>query len=319
MVTPAQADLGGATVKLPKQVGEWVRPDAARRIGADTIFDYMDGAGELYLAYRFDHLDVFEYKAADASLGTVLVEVYSMKTPDDAFGLLSNDWGGEPVPFDPGPGQHQSRAVPDRRALYGAGLLRMAVKDRYVRILASRETNESKEAVLRIGREIVTPGAGLFPDALPAAPPAFLKSFDDEVDPKRPVRPDRTCFFRSHLVLNSAYFLASQDILSLGPDVTAATTEYAGAAPGEHAVRVIVARYPSGERARTALDSFAKAYLGEAARRPVAAKGAEHVEHGWVAWSLWSGGRLTIVLDAPDRAVARTFADAVTPYNGDGW
>ena len=51
-----------------------------------------------------------------------------MKTPDDAFGLLSNDWGGEVPPFDRArPRATQAASVPDDRALYGGGLLRMWV------------------------------------------------------------------------------------------------------------------------------------------------------------------------------------------------
>jgi len=55
----------------------------------------MDGAGELYLGYRFDHLESYEYEVQSEK--NILVELYFMKTADDAFGLLSLDWGGEPV------------------------------------------------------------------------------------------------------------------------------------------------------------------------------------------------------------------------------
>jgi hypothetical protein len=317
-VTPGRADIGGATVSLPKQIGDWTRPDAPRRITAETIFDYMDGAGELYLAYLFDHLDVFEYTSADGSLGTILVEIYSMKTPNDAFGLLSNDWGGEAVAFDPGPGQQRAAAVPPRRALYGAGLLRVWARDRYVRVLASRETKDSRAAVMRLGAEIMQGGLGLLNASSP--PPGLLRGFDIDVDPSRRVRPERTCFFRSHLVLNSQYFLASQDILGLGLDVAAGTSEYAPAAKGERPIRVILVRYPSRERAHAGLASFLQGYLARAATKAPPANGEAEIEHGWVAWSLKlaEGPQLTLVLDAPDRRVARRFADILRPVT-DAW
>jgi len=316
-VVPGRADVGGETVNLPKQIGEWSRPDAARRITAETIFDYMDGAGELYLAYRFEDLDVFEYKAADASLGTILVEIYSMKTSDDAFGLLSNDWGGEAVAFDPGPGRFSLGAVPPRRALYGGGLLRMWAASRYVRILASRETDDSRQAVLAVGKHLMAPDPQLPPQVTP--PPGFLRAFDQGPDAKRPVRPDRTCFFRSHLVLNSAYFLASHDILGLGPEVSAATTEYAPGGPGERPTRLIMVRYPSEAHARAALESFSRAYLADVQAPVPPPSGEARVEHGWVGWSLIDAGRLTLVLDAPDRQLARRFARAVFPPRSDAW
>ena len=86
---------------LPKTVGVWNRAESPRIIGSNNIFKYMNGAGELYLGYRFRHLEVFNYTSADQ--GNILVELYFMESPDDAFGLLSLDWGGEPVSFDGAP------------------------------------------------------------------------------------------------------------------------------------------------------------------------------------------------------------------------
>ena len=88
-------EMSGTTTKLPKQLGRWTLVGSPRRIDSETIFDYMNGAGELYLAYHFHHLTVAEY--GDTDDNRILVEVYKMKGPNDAFGLLSMDWGGEPV------------------------------------------------------------------------------------------------------------------------------------------------------------------------------------------------------------------------------
>ena len=51
--------------ELPITVDAWSRPDTPRTITAETIFKYMNGAGELYLGYRFDHLEVFEYSSGE--------------------------------------------------------------------------------------------------------------------------------------------------------------------------------------------------------------------------------------------------------------
>ncbi|MEE9536609.1 MAG: DUF6599 family protein, partial [Desulfobacterales bacterium] len=84
-------------INLPKAVGGWTRPEAPRLINSQNIFKYMNGAGELYLGYRFHHLEVFAYSSDGQD--NILVELYFMETSDDAFGLLSLDWGGEPVSF----------------------------------------------------------------------------------------------------------------------------------------------------------------------------------------------------------------------------
>ena len=129
------AEPGGGVMAVtwPSSLGAWQRLGEPRRVDPAGIFEYMDGAGELYLAYRFDHLEVAEYGAAGED--QVLAEVYLMGSGDDAYGLLSQDWGGEPVVLGEG----------GCRGLYGAGLLRASCGTRFVRVLATRETAASRE------------------------------------------------------------------------------------------------------------------------------------------------------------------------------
>ncbi len=98
LITVLVSIHGGATgkmkvdnINLPKAVGGWTRPEAPRLINSQNIFKYMNGAGELYLGYRFHHLEVFAYSSDGQD--NILVELYFMETSDDAFGLLSLDWG----------------------------------------------------------------------------------------------------------------------------------------------------------------------------------------------------------------------------------
>jgi hypothetical protein len=302
-LVPARVSLGDSTVSLPKQVGEWARPDAGRRITDKTIFDYMDGAGELYLAYRFDHLDVYEFKPANEAAGTILVELYSMKTPEDAFGLLSNDWGGDPL--SPPSQNAPTAAFPPHRALYGGGLLRLSAGPLYARVLASRESPASRDAVLALGRELAAAPAWQPDLPVLALPPEVfpIGSGHFNVEEALHLAPQRTCFFRSHLVLNSQYFLASDDILGLGLDVEAATAEYRPAS-GSGRLRVFVLHYPSPARAAAALKTFAAAYLPSAARKTAAASaGATKVGEKWVGWSQKSQ-LLALALDADSDRVA---------------
>lgn len=288
-------------MNLPSRVGGWTRAETPRRVTAATIFDYMDGGGELYLAYRFDHLDVFEYVAADAAVGTILVELYWMRGSDDAFGLLSTDWTGEPIPVG-GEAGHSLPTVPPHRALYGAGLLRLWSDNLYVRILASRETPASRGAVLQLARAIVEPRRTTLQ-------PAFLVSVPQRAN-GAVLRTDRTCFFRSHLVLNSAFFVASKDILGLGPAVDAVTTEYARPGGMDRPMRLILVRYQTPEAAAAGLTAFVQAYVPEAAKKEShAAAGAVQVEHGFVAWAQ-KGHALAIVVDAADSQTGRALADA---------
>jgi len=296
----------GAIVSLPTQAGPWVRPDAPRRIDDETIFDYMDGAGELYLAYRFEHLDVYEYTAPEKRLGTIKVELYWMGSPDDAFGLLSNDWGGETIDLrGQGEGRHPHPAVPSHDALYGGGLLRFWSHNLYGRVMASRESPESRAQVLAIARSIVKerPANG--------QPPEILSKVPARLGERLVLRPDRTCFFRSHYVLNSVYYLAPNDVLGLGPAIDAGISEYRPAGTGGPPVRLIQAVYPSPAAAAAALRTFLKLYVpgpaGQGAAKPASA--AANAEGKWVGWAA-ADRLLAIVLDAPGERDAKELASA---------
>ena len=107
-------------VNLPQSVGGWTLSGPPKKVEPTAIFDYMDGAGELYLGYRFKFLEVYEYRHSGES--DILVELYWMASSDDAYGLLSGDWGGEVVDLS-SVERHGTASI--MRALYGAGLLRI--------------------------------------------------------------------------------------------------------------------------------------------------------------------------------------------------
>jgi Family of unknown function (DUF6599) len=293
------------SMKLPQIFGPWTRPDAPRRIDAESIFLYMDGGGELYLAYRFDHLDVFEYGSSDQ--GNILVELYWMQTSDDAFGLLSGDWGGEPVVLeDEAAASTMSPSpVPPHRALYGAGLLRVWSDTLYARVLASRETAASREQVLAIGRAIAAgrrqPPFPALTNALPATAGTTYR-----------LRPDRTTYLRSHLVLNSVYFLSPENILNLDRATEAAMATYESSipAPPRHQVRLLLVRYRDEAVARAAAARFRDAYFPEARERvgsgPDVSSTLQHVEDGWAGYQR-KGRCLAVVFEFQDPELARTF------------
>jgi len=290
---------------LPRALGPWTRPDGSRRIDARSIFDYMDGAGELYLAYKFDHLDVVEYGSADQ--GSILVELYWMRTPADAFGLLSGDWGGEPVGLQGEAAASTTSAspVPPHRALYGAGLLRLWSDTLYARVLASRETAASREQVLAIGRTIVA-GRNEAPY------PALISALPRASGPDYRLLPGRTTYLRSHLVLNSTYFLSAENILDL--DVTSeavvATYESSVPAPPRHQVRLLLVRYRDEATARAAAARFRDAYFPEARERAAPkmdpSSALQHVEDGWAGYQQ-KGRCLAAVFEFQDSDPARTF------------
>jgi len=300
----AIAKLEVNTINLPKSIGNWTRFDAPREINSENIFAYMNGAGELYLAYRFQHLEVFEYTFGNQN--NIVVELYYMETSDDAFGLLSLDWSGEPVFFEESPANTaiQPPATP-LRGLYGAGLLRIWSDTIYARVLADRETPASKHTVLTLGRLIAAKRERPPEPELFRCPPEKIGSAWD-------LRKDRMSFFRSYLVLNSIYYLSEKDILDLDLSAEAVIVPYetmSNAAERKRSQFLLI-KYEDRERARNALTHFHNAYLPEYSRefttdsthgKPILFE----LEDGWLGYKR-IGNYVAIVFECPDRESAGT-------------
>ena len=300
-----RGEVSEKKVNLPETVGLWTRAAPGRVIDSQNIFEYMNGAGELYLGYGFDHLEVFEYASDRQDM--ILVEVYFMKTSNDAYGLLSMDWGGKPVPIDSTTPAFQSdpAASPRVRALYGGGLLRLWADTLYARVMAYRETTESKKAVLFLGQTIAA-------NRKMPAEPELLKTLLETVSPAWTLRKDRIGYFRSHLVLNSLYYLSHQNILHLDHSTEAVTAPYEKTSPTKPPERIqaLVVQYASAKRARKALADFHDAYLQEHQKGFDPGGTSDpmdffNIEDGWLGYAL-HGKALVVVFECPDRDSART-------------
>ncbi|MBN2408540.1 MAG: hypothetical protein JXE07_02285 [Candidatus Aminicenantes bacterium] len=294
------AEMQTVKVELPQTAGSWTKNAPPRTITAENIFEYMDGAGELYIGYRFDRLEVIEYEAPGET--NILVEVYFMKTPDDAFGLLSLDWGGEPVDFGAGARQGAEKDINWPYALYGEGLLRLRSDKIYARIMAEQETPRSKEAVLALGRAVVK-------DLAVPSSPTLLGRLPETLGPGWMLRRERTSYFRSHLVLNSLYFLSHENMFELGHETEAAFALYEKDTPaGPLRIFVLFVQYPDARAAGNALGHFQRVYLPDRAPSPPERPIFFSVEDGWLGYKL-TGRRTAFIFECPDKQTAEAFMD----------
>jgi hypothetical protein len=293
---------------LPKNIGVWTRADSPRVINSNNIFEYMNGAGELYLAYRFDHLEVYEYKADDEK--SILVEIYYMETSDDAFGLLSLDWGGENISFFDSPAKTSNQSLTSStRALYGAGLLRIWSDNLYSRIMAFRETPASRQAVLTLGETIAA-------NRKNPPKPELLNILALDIGAGWKLRNDRIGYFRSHLVLNSLYYLSHQNILNLDLSTEGVSAPYEGIdGKDQKRVQVIFVRYRDSGLAQQALHQFHKAYLPEHEKDFIAGSISESqrffkIEDGWLGYRV-HGPFIALVFECPDENSARMIIEQI--------
>jgi len=299
----ATGSMKTCKLNLPKTIGPWSRPESPRIIDSTNIFKYMNGAGELYLGYRFHHLDVFDYTSKNQN--SILVELYFMETPDDAFGLLSLDWGGEPVDLNHSSKNKATHSVaPSNRALYGGGLLRILSDNLYARVMAFRETPSSKQAVLALGKAITA-------NRKSPPEPELLKILPLHIGSAWKLRKDRLSFFRSYLALNSIYYLSHENILDLDLTAEAVTAPYERISSSGDRKRsqFLLMKYENHERAREALDHFHDAYLPEHKKEFTSDSANKNpslfkLEDGWMAYKLL-GKYIAIVFECPDQESAK--------------
>ncbi len=251
--TGTASEMDSILTLLPRMVHGWYCSEKVQMIDSNNIFDYMDGAGELYLGYRFKILTVCEYLSNDNN--NILVEIYEMDTSDDAFGLLSLDWSGESV-FLNKYSRFDSTMTPCTRALYGRGLLRLVSGKYYVRIMATRETVEARNAVIQIGKAIYM-DSSIEPEIIQLMPSLEKLGLN--------LNSDKIAFFRSHMVLNSFFYLSHQNILNLDHSVSAVSATYSSRIKNTQSkpTQILIIEYTTHQKAGEAFNHFSKVFLPE--------------------------------------------------------
>lgn len=250
---------------LPTEVMGWKWDGKQKIYDRKTIFDYIDGMGEVYLAYNFQQVFVRRYEKPDSP--HITVDLFDMGSPDDAFGVWTFERDGEPV----GIGQDSD---------YAAGMLRFWKGRYFVAVWADEETPEVKEAILTLGRKIA--------DAITESGqrPELLRYL-----PQKGLAKDRIVFFRHFLILNRHYFLADKDILNLSPKAEGILATYQ---VDKNEMRLILVRYPTERDAVKAQETFGRAYMREGSL-----KGVVRTENRkWTAFRR-IGKVLAIALDTP--------------------
>lgn len=221
---------------LPREVDGWQASGHTETYDPETIFDYIDGAGEVYRAYNFQKLLARRFQREGKP--AIIVDFFDMGRAADAFGVFTHDFEGERLDIG-------------QAATYKGGLLSFW-KDRYfVSVYAEAETAETRNTVLNLGREIAIaiPEEGKRPDLLDFLPSSFPQ--------------DGARYFHNHLILNYHFFVASENILDLGQETEAVL---APSSPEEGRSYFLIVRYPTPDRAARAYETFVRAYMPDASR-----------------------------------------------------
>jgi len=257
---------------LPNEMHGWRAQENDEIYDRDTLYQYMNGAAEVYLTYSYKQLLVRRFIKDQQP--DIIVELFDMGSSEDAFGVFSHSRESEEV----GIGQGSE---------YRGGLLCFWKGNFFVCVLAERENPSTKKAVLDLGSAIASAikETGSKPKLVDFLPVEGLM--------ERSVR-----YFHKHTSLNYHYFVADQNILNLDESSQALLARYQ---PAEGKSYLLLVQYQNIAQANAAFDSFITTYIPEAKQTGIA-----QLENGkWTAAKLVQEF-VVVVFDAPSKAFAET-------------
>jgi len=267
-------DLGAL---LPKEINGWKANEEDKLYDEETIFDYIDGAGEIYRAFNFKSL--LARKFSKEGQPDIIADLFDMGSAKDAYGIFSHSLEEEEIAIGQG-------------ATYMGGLLSFW-KDRFfVSLYSEEETEEAKKALFSMAEEI----ASSIKDE--GRIPAIVSFFPPENLDRTKIR-----YFHNYIILNYHFFVADENILYLNQETDAALGLYKQ--NGERSYLLLV-HYPGEDRAKKAFDNFLAVYMPDAERTNIV-----RTEDGkWTAARL-KKGLVSVIFNALTESQAKEMLDRV--------
>lgn len=279
MIRKSHADpLDALHAVLPHKIKGWKAvKEEDRSFDSVTIFDYIDGAGEVYRAYNMQTCLSRRYTTSNGP--PIVMDIFDMGSSEDAFGVFTHDQDGEALDLGQG-------------ALYRPGWLSFW-KDRFfVSIYAEEETAAAEKTVGDLGKVV----ASLIKEQGPK-PKILLKL------PQEGLQPRSTRFLHHYSILNYHFYLADSNILNLGPRTDAVLARYLWR---KQRARLLLVNYPDVGKAAEARTSFFMHYLPDA--DPI---GVALLEDGKWSAAAVKDGLLAVVLESDTRQLAESLLKKV--------
>lgn len=273
-----QADRKRALIDMdefiPEKVFDWTaaeKPDAYDR---ETIFDYINGAGEVYRQYGFRQLLVKRFKRTNHP--SLTVELFDMGDSRDAFGIFSHSREGKTANIGQG-------------SEFRGGLLCFWKNNFFACIYAEKRTDDTDTAVLELasGIEKRIGESGPLPELLDYLPEEGLMH-------------SSIIYFHNQASLNYHYYLAENNILNLSEDTEAVIARYE-----PHKAFLLCIMYNNEDQAEKSLQDFIAGYIPEAETTGL----AQIEEDQWVKVRAVANF-LVIALEAPAEVIAGNLTGA---------
>ena len=237
---PVPKDEAGVVTppSLPRAVNDWVAAGEPEHYDTESIYSYIDGHAEVYMAYGMKDCFSQRYSGPDGS-AEIVVDLFEMASSDDAFGVFSHDRAGETVEVGQG-------------GVFRHGWLSFWKGDWYASVYSTDGDEGSRQAVLDIGLAVAESFVG------GAGEPALLVGL-----PSEGLVPSSVCFLRSPQILNAHVFVGGDNLFDLSPEVEAVVGKYD---LDELTAELILIRYPGEAEAQTAEDRARRSEGGDQTR-----------------------------------------------------
>jgi hypothetical protein len=242
LVSPLQIILSQTidpATALPEEIDGW-KSGAVRTFTGETLYDYIDGGAELFLSFGFSKVINRIYTREGQP--DIIVDIFYMNTPYDAYGVFSHSVGKVDREFG------QGSQTPEGAIIFWKNKF-------YISILAGPETTESKAAINKIALALDS--------VIPLGPenPPVVNYL-----PLRGIVEGSTRYFRHYIWLNSSGFISNENILNIDQNTQCVSAQYTYRQ--EKAV-MLAAEYPDEEKAIAATEKFIENYNPALKNSPV--------------------------------------------------
>jgi len=278
---PGSPEAAGPKSLLPAEVLGWKSAGTDRVFDRKTLGSYMIGGEDIYLAYDFRKLTSREY--VRPSWPRLTAEIFEMGSPEEAFGLFTNEREASPADFGNG-------------GLSGARFIQFWKGPLFVRVHTEREMPESRKALTALAAAIAS-----------ALPPGGRKPVLVSCLPTQDLLPARLSYFHLRATIERLKFPGDAAALGLGPDTDAVLAQYRREGK---TLEVLICLYPADGPALRAFESVRRAYFGLKSG-PADEVVSKRIAPDRFAAVRLAGRALILVFDAPDKDAARTLSDQV--------
>lgn len=260
---------------VPNEIHGWIKQPKDEIYNPKTIFDYIDGAGEIYRSYNFRKLFVRHFTKVHQP--NITVELFDMGSPEDAFGVFTHSCE---LGKEDDIGQDSE---------YQEGLLCFWQGNFFVCVYAEQETSSSKNAVLELGRTIATSIKTI------GRKPKLL-----EYIPKKDLIKKDIRYFHNHTSLNHHYYVCDQNILNLNENTEVIFAKY------KNKSYLLCIRYPNKKQAKYGFEKFITNYLPELKQIDIV-----QLENGnWSSAKVYNEF-VVVVFDAPNKEYVKSLLKTV--------